>query len=972
MKLQDLKAYEIVEDREIKDLNSQGVVLRHKKSGARICLLLNDDENKVFYIAFRTPPVNSTGLTHILEHSVLCGSKEFPIKDPFIELVKGSLNTFLNAITYPDKTVYPIASCNDKDYQNLMHVYLDAVFRPNIYQYREIFCQEGWHYELEHPEDDLKISGVVYSEMKGAFSSSDDLLEREILNSLYPDTAYRFESGGDPKKIPDLSYEEFLDFHSKYYHPSNSYIYLYGNLDAVEKLKWLDEYYLSGYKTDDFDTEIHLQKAFDHPLRVEKKYSVSSQDSERDKTYLSYNWSVGDILDQKQYLAFETLDYALLSSQGAPLKQALLDAGIGKDIQGGYDNSIRQPLFSVIAKNSNIEKLDEFQQIIQDTLKNQVKQGINKEALLASVNHGEFRFREADFGNYPKGLMFGLQALDSWLYDDSKVFIHLEPLETYRFLREQMETGYFEGLIQKYLLDNPHVSVVTMEPERGLNAKEEKELSDKLQAYKNSLSEAEILELTAFTKHLKEYQEQPNAPLDLEKIPMLSRKDLQPAPEPLNNQVLDLGKTTMIWHDIPANGIVYLDLMFDAGHIPEELVSYLGVLKLLLGYLDTEDYTYTELANEVNLHTGGIHNCITVLADAKDADKYHAKFEVRISALKEKLEKAMELTESMLFATKFDDKKRLGELLAQIKSSLQSDLSESGHLASATRALSYYQPRSRFADLTTGIDFYKLVDRLETCFEDEVQDLKEKLQLLMRMLFRPEKLLISVTCDESGRIEAEKQVRRIEKRFYTDPIEDRPWVVSCTRKNEGFMDASQVQYVSLAGSYRDAGFSYTGAFHVLKTILSYDYLWLNIRVKGGAYGAASAFLRTGDAYFTSYRDPHLKNTLEVYKKTAEFLKSFHASERDMTKYVIGTISSLDTPLNPKAKGRRSLLAYLSGLTPEMMAEERREVIEASVEDIRALAAPVEAAVKNENICVIGNEDKIKQEQSVFDNILPLL
>ncbi len=972
MKLEDLQAYEILEDRPVDDLHSQGVVLRHKKSGARICLVLNDDVNKVFYIAFRTPPVNSTGLTHILEHSVLCGSQEFPVKDPFIELVKGSLNTFLNAITYPDKTVYPIASCNDKDYQNLMHVYLDAVFHPNIYQYREIFCQEGWHYELENLEDDITINGVVYSEMKGAFSSSDDLLEREILNSLYPDTAYQYESGGDPKEIPNLSYEEFLDFHSKYYHPSNSYIYLYGNLDAAEKLKWLDEAYLSQYEQDDFDTKIRLQDAFLQPHRIEKQYSIASGDTLQDKTYLSWNWSVGDILNPEEYLAFETLDYALLGSQGAPLKQALLDAGIGKDIQGGYDNSFRQPLFSVIAKNANKADLDRFLSIIQETLKEQVEKGVNKEALLASINHAEFRFREADFGNYPKGLMFGLQALESWLYDDRQVFLHLEPLKIYEFLRSQIGTGYFEGLIQKYLIDNPHATIVVMEPEKGLNAKEEKKLEEKLRAYKDSLSEEEIHEMVAFTKHLKTYQEEKNAPEDLEKIPMLTREDLNPKPEPLNNHMFEVEGVPLVWHDIPSNGIMYLDLLFDAKHIPEELVPYFGILKLFLGYLDTKDYTYTELSNEINLHTGGISNYISMLADAKDSMDYQVKLEVRISALEENMPKAMELTRSILFGTSFTDDKRMKELLSQLKAALESDLSGSGHVISATRALSYYLPTAKYTDLTSGIGFYRLVDRLEKNYEQEKDDLREKLNRLTHLLFRKEKMLASVTCQKEGKEAAAEYVSEMLPLLYDDPVEDIPCVVSCTKKNEGFMDASQVQYVSMAGSYRDTGFAYTGAFQVLKIILSYEYLWQNVRVKGGAYGAASAFTRNGDAYFSSYRDPNLAKTLDVYEGVVDFVKNFDTSDRDMTKYVIGTISGMDTPKNPKAAGRRSLNCYLSGLTEEQLKKERLQVIKATQEDIRALAVPVAASLQKHNICVIGNEEKIKKEQQVFDEILPLL
>ena len=416
MSVKDLSAYELVKEEDLKGIKSHGMLLKHKKSGARILLIENDDDNKVFNIGFRTPPSDSTGVPHIMEHSVLCGSKNFPAKDPFVELVKGSLNTFLNAMTYPDKTVYPVASQNDKDFFNLVHVYLDAVFYPNIYKKEEIFRQEGWSYHLEKPEGPLTYNGVVYNEMKGAFSSPDDVLERDIMNSLFPDITYGCESGGDPDNIPELSYEEFLEFHRTYYHPSNSYIYLYGDMDMEEKLRWLDEEYLCHYDKKDVNSEIHLQKPFDEVQEKTFEYSIASDESTEENTFLSYNKVIGTTLDRELYQAFEILDYALLSAPGAPLKRVLTDAGIGKDIMGSYDNGIYQPIFSVIAKNANVEQKEAFVKVIEDTLKDIVENGMDKKALEAGINYNEFRYREADFGGYPKGLMYGLQTMDSWLY----------------------------------------------------------------------------------------------------------------------------------------------------------------------------------------------------------------------------------------------------------------------------------------------------------------------------------------------------------------------------------------------------------------------------------------------------------------------------------------------------------------------------------------------------------------------------
>lgn len=636
MNLAALTAYELIKEENLTDIHAKGYLLRHKKSGAKISLISNDDENKVFYIGFRTPVEDSTGVPHIIEHTVLCGSDKFPVKDPFVELVKGSLNTFLNAMTYPDKTVYPVASCNDKDFANLMDVYLDAVFHPNIYKKEEIFKQEGWHYELEDKDAPVTINGVVYNEMKGAFSSPEGVLDRVVLNSLFPDTTYSNESGGDPEVIPELTYEQYLDFHRKFYHPCNSYIYLYGNMDMDEKLEFLDKEYLSHYDKIEVDSAIQLQAPFEKPVTISKPYSIASSESLEDNAYLSYNVAIGTNLESELTLVFDVLDYALLSAPGAPLKQALIDAGIGKDIMGGFDNSTLQPIFSVVAKNANKEDEEKFVGIIEDTLKKIVKDGLNRKSLLAGINSEEFKFREADYGNFPKGLIYGLSCMDSWLYDDDEPFLYLKILDVFAALKEKIETGYFEELIQKYLLDNSHKSYVSIEPEKGLNARLEKELEEKLAAYKNGLSEEEIDKLVEDTKHLKLYQEEPSPKEDLMKIPMLKRQDMKREAQPLVYEKVSCNGIETIHTNIYSNGIHYLNLMFDISDITEEELPYLGVLKAVLGYMDTEHYNYADLANEINLMTGGISSQINIYADTKKKTvsmqntKYVPRFFIRI------------------------------------------------------------------------------------------------------------------------------------------------------------------------------------------------------------------------------------------------------------------------------------------------------------------------------------------------------
>lgn len=972
MTIHDLAEYEILDEHRVEDVQSDGFILRHKKSGARIAILSNNDDNKVFYIGFRTPPEDETGVPHIIEHTTLCGSKKFPVKDPFIELAKGSLNTFLNAMTYPDKTVYPVASCNDQDFKNLMDVYLDAVFNPNITKYEEIFKQEGWHYELTGKDDELKINGVVYNEMKGAYSSPDEVLSSQIYRSLFPDNTYSKDSGGNPEYIPKLTYEAYLDFYHKYYHPSNSYIYLYGDMDVVERLEWLDKEYLSLYDYKKVNSEINKQPAFDEIKNVEAQYSITMDDSQENKTYLSYNRVVGDTLDEMLYQAFDVLDYALVSSPGAPVKQALIDAGIGDDVYGSYDAGILQPVFSFVAKNANASQADEFESIIENTLKEVVKTGINKEALLAGINSSEFKFREADFGQFPKGLLFGLNCLDSWLFDDMKPFIHLECLGTFAKLRKAVDTDYFEKLIQEYLLDNTHGSSVTVKPKRGLGNEREEALAKELSDYKASLSDEEIKKLIEDTEHLKKYQEEPSSDEDLRKLPMLTRADMKKNAMPFSNIEDELLDVKVVRHDIESNGIDYISFLFDAGDFAQSELGYLGFFTNALGLVSTEKYSYTDLANATNIYTGGISTGTASHPDIKDRNNFVFKFEVKLKVLEKNLDKALELMEQMLLTSDFTDTKRLGELVAQIKARLQANLSSSGHLVAAMRSMSSFSRYALYQDELKGIAFYRSICRIEKELSESPKSVSDKLAAIAKKLFARNRMLISFTGNNEAYGNAKPSLEKVIAGFDKMSAVGNQAEVHFNTAKEAFIDASQIQYVAKTGDFICEGYEYTGALRLLRIILSYDYLWIKVRVKGGAYGCMNTFLRSGESYFVSYRDPNLSDTLDVYDRIPEYIKSFSPDERDMTKYIIGTFSALDTPMNPEAKGSRSLSAYLEGITYEQIQKERNEILNAQPEDIRRLADLVEAVLKKDSICVIGNENMIKESAGLFENVEKLI
>lgn len=959
-------AYDLLEEESIPELSATGYIFRHRKTKARVVVISNDDTNKVFTIGFRTPPKDDTGVPHIMEHSVLCGSRKFPAKDPFVELAKGSLNTFLNAMTYSDKTVYPVASYNDKDFQNLMDVYLDAVFHPNIYIHPEILKQEGWHYELESTEADLTYNGVVYNEMKGVYSDPNQLLARIIQLSLLPDTTYACESGGDPTAIPDLTYEAFLDFHRTYYHPSNSYIYLYGDMDVEEKLQFIDEAYLQEYDYQKVDSQIRMQL---NPQPVAQTYSYSLADSEEleDNTFLSYNVIIGTSLDPELYMAFQILQSVLLDMPGAPLKQALIKAGIGKEIESSYDSSILQPIFSIIAHNANVEDQEAFYRIIQNTLEELCEKGLPKKALQAAINHMEFQLRESDFGRYPKGLMYGLNAFDSWLYDDKSPFIHLKVGETLEFMKRGVENGYFERTMRTYLLDNPHQSIVVLKPEHGLNEKMEAETKQRLADYKSTLSRLELERLVADTKALKEYQAIPSSEEDLRKIPLLEISDIEPKIQKQENVRQELMGIPVIVHPIFTNGIAYIHLCFKMGNLPFELLPYANLLARIMGMIDTEHYTYNELASEIRLKSGSIRTSFDIRGNL-EPDRYLPTFDIKAKMLYEQTNDTFKLMEEILLHSKLNDTDRLREIIAEIKAAMKPDLVSKGHITTAYRAMSYISKNHYVLEKAKGIDYYEFIEALDRDFDNRKEDLVQKLRAVLEEILHKDNLVISYTGDNDVE-EAMSMNLTLFSVYLSNRKVSRPDnTIELAVKNEGFKTASQVQYVATAGNYKKAGFETTGALRVLETIFSYDYLWLNVRVQGGAYGSMCGFGDNGTSYLTSYRDPNLMETYEVYRSAAEYVANFQADDRDMTKYIIGAIGKADMPLNPYDRGERDFNLYMMGVSDEYRQARRDELLSTNQATIRSLAQLVQSVVSTDTICAIGNERKIEREAEHFREV----
>lgn len=951
---------------EIPELNSQGYIFTHQKSGARLLFLANDDDNKVFSISFRTPPEDSTGVAHILEHSVLCGSRKFPVKEPFVELVKGSLNTFLNAMTFSDKTMYPVASRNDKDFRNLMDVYLDAVFYPDIYKCPQILMQEGWHYDIDSKADDLSYKGVVYNEMKGVFSSPDAVLERCIQESLFPDTTYGVESGGDPDSIPSLTQQQFEDFHRNYYHPVNSYIFLYGNADIIEQLKFLDEEYLSHFNKIEVDSKITMQQPF--PKTVEKviNYPISAEETSENKTFLSLNFVVGTSAYPESYIAFQILDHMLLKTPAAPLKKALLDAGIGQDVFGLYNRAMLQPAFTIAVKGANPDKKELFIKTVYQTLQKLVVDGLDKRLIESSINHLEFSLREANYGNYPKGLIYNIKCMDSWLYDESP-FLHLKYSEPLEKVKTALTTKYFENIIEQYLMDNTHRSIVVLQPQHGLEEKRVQAVCEKLASYKASLTDEQIENLIEQTRALELRQTTPDSAENLKTIPLLSLKDINPQTEVLPLEEKDENGAKVLFHSLNTNKIAYMNFYFDTTMVPQHLLPYLYLLGGILGRVDTEKYAYAELSNEINIHTGGI----SFKADAFDCygseDVFYPKFVVKSKALVEKLGKLTELLSEITLHSIFTNKKRLQELVQELKSKMATNIMEAGHQVTASRVQSYFSTVAKYKEYG-GLSFYQFIADLDKHFDDRYETLADNLGKIASLIFNNNGMLTSVTIDEQDYGKFVEKFAVFYDQLGAKKFEPINYDFELQKLNEGLMTSAKVQYVAKANKLQHLGYQYHGALKVLETVLKYDYLWNKVRVQGGAYGCFAQFMRNGNFVFGSYRDPNLTKTIAVYDDLSDYIKNFAVDEREMRKYIIGTMSAIDSPLTPSMKGERAAENYIRNITYKDAQLEREQILTTDQGTISSFAPMLKAAMEENYVCVLGNEDKIKQSKNVFNHI----
>ena len=939
----------------VKEIESKAYSLHHVKSGARVLYIKNDDDNKVFSISFRTTPSDSTGVPHICEHSTLCGSRKFPLKEPFVELVKGSLNTFLNAMTFPDKTMYPVASRNAKDFKNLVDVYLDAVLFPNMLKDPMVLMQEGWHYDMDSADAPLKYSGVVYNE------------------SLFPDTTYGVESGGEPDDIPQLTQEKFVSFYKKYYHPSNSYIFLYGDMDIDDMLAFIDGEYLSQFSVETIDSAIARQAC---PGSVVKTYpyGVSSGEKTDHKTLHGLTYVVDDALDPTVSMAMKILTYVLLQSPAAPLKKALVDGGVGSDVSGEFQDGILQPILSISVNGSDEDKQKDILPILRKTLSDIVAKGIDKKLLTGALNRSEFALREADFLGRPKGLIYGIRCMDTWLYD-------LDPLDTLTyekalaFLRKGIDTGYYEGLIQKYILDNPYYALITMVPQPGLTEEHDKAEAQRLAEYKKTLSKEEIDAIVAASQALKERQAAPDSPEALQTIPTLTRDDLETKAEDIAMEKGECGGVTVCTVPDVTNGISYINAYFDLHGLAAEDIPYVYLLSDIIGDMDTKDHTYSEIAALIDLYTGGIDYSVSAFSDRNDHNRYTPVFKFRTKALTSNVTKLIDLLKEISLATVYTNSKRLIELIDETKAGWDLDVFRRGHTIVMHRVLSYVSPVEAFCD-AGEFTYYQFVnDIYREVHEKGTDRVAAKLAELTAEIFTKARMTVEITGAEDDIVTSKGAILDWLTPMPQGAMPDSLCQFDLAQKNEGIMTSGTVQYVAKGGNFRlhgyDYTYDYTGSLLVLDTILQYGYLWTKIRVQGGAYGAFTKFYNNGDMVLCSYRDPNLPKTVQAYDELADFLEHFDASDREMTKYVIGTLSRIDIPLTPSLRGVKAMGRYFTGTTQADAQAIRDQLLATTAQDIRNLAPMIRAVMADNNLCVMGGEGIIGDSKDLFTDLVSL-
>ncbi len=941
--------------RALPELDAQLHQLEHGKTGAKLVWLEREEENKTFGIAFRTLPWDDTGVFHILEHSVLCGSERYPVKDPFVELMKSSMNTFLNAMTFPDKTFYPVSSRNNKDFLNLMRVYMDAVLHPRIYDCPEIYFQEGWHYELDETGAP-SYKGIVFNEMKGAFASPDALMQDEMNRLLFPDTCYRHVAGGDPVHIPELTYEQFLDSHRRFYHPSNAYIFLDGQMDVETVLSILDGEYLSAYTREEKQTEIPWQAPV-KPAPVRTFYEISSNEPAEGRARLAWGYVLGDYSCREEQMAVQALADALCGSSQAPLKHRILSQGLAQDVHVDLVDGIRQPYVMLEVQNMDESRRADVETAVHEELRRLADGGLNHEHLAAALANLEFQLRERDYGGMPQGLVLGMNVLDSWLYGGDPA-ANLENGELFSALNRKLEEGWFEGLLERVFLDNPHSCQVLLQPSPTLGDEKREQEAVRLRQAQESWSEEEAAALRQRQKKLEAWQTCEDTPEIRSTLPMLSLADIPAWPENLPTEVDKLAGRPLLRHRIPAGGISYVTLYFDISDFSREKLSDASFLCRLLGNLDTAEHSSIELQKLQRMIIGDLSFSVEAYGGVNMPETCRTCLCVSFSALDEKLVAAAALAAEIITKTHFDDQRVIRELLRQFITGMEQRIISSGSNFAITRIFAGSSVQGVVQECTSGFTCYQRLKEMEVDFDGCASRLAENLTGLCAAIFDRSRLTISITgtnADAAAALEATLLSRIVYsgKRDFACTV--RPWGL----RREGIVIPADVSFAALGGNLLPYNGRYSGSLRVLARIASLSYLWNAVRVQGGAYGTGLSIGDSGNACFYSYRDPSAARSLDCYRQTAGFVRQFCAAPPDLTGFIIGAVAESEPLMPPRRRGRAADSLYLKGITYADRCRTRREMLSVTPDTLGAMTESLQALSDNGSVCVIGSRRQIE-------------
>ncbi|KAL5855616.1 hypothetical protein ACOSQ4_005418 [Xanthoceras sorbifolium] len=957
--------FEKISEQFIGECKSKAVLFKHKKTGAEVMSVSNEDENKVFGIVLRTPPKDSTGIPHILEHSVLCGSRKYPLKEPFVELLKGSLHTFLNAFTYPDRTCYPVASTNAKDFYNLVDVYLDAVFFPKCVEDFHTFQQEGWHFELNNPSEDISYKGVVFNEMKGVYSQPDNILGRASQQALFPDNTYGVDSGGDPKVIPKLTFEEFKEFHRKYYHPSNARIWFYGNDDPNERLRILSEY-LDMFDANSTPSEsvIKPQKLFSEPVRIVEKYPAGEGGNLKKKHMVCLNWLLSDKpLDLETELTLGFLDHLMLGTPASPLRKTLLESGLGDAIVGGgIEDELLQPQFSIGLKNVSEDDIQKVEELIMSTLKKLAEESFDSDAVEASMNTIEFSLRENNTGSFPRGLSLMLRSMGKWIYD-------MDPFEPLKYekplmalkarIAEEGAKAVFSPLIEKFILNNPHRVTIEMQPDTEkatLDEAAEKEILAKLKA---GMTEEDLAELARATQELRLKQETPDPPEALRSVPSLSLCDIPKEPIHVPIEVGNINGVKVLQHDLFTNDVLYTEVVFDMSSLKQELLPLVPLFCQSLLEMGTKDLSFVQLNQLIGRKTGGI-SVYPFTSSIRGKEDPSCHMIVRGKAMAGRAEDLFNLVNCVLQEVQFTDQQRFKQFVSQSKARMENRLRGSGHGVAAARMDAKLNVAGWISEQMGGVSYLEFLQALEEKVDQDWAGISSSLEEIRKSLLSREGCLVNLTADGKNLMNSEKFVGKfLDMLPNNSPVKKAKWNARLPSSNEAIVIPTQVNYVGKAANIYKTGYQLNGSAYVISKHISNTWLWDRVRVSGGAYGGFCDFdTHSGVFSFLSYRDPNLLKTLDIYDGTGDFLRQLDMDDDTLTKAIIGTIGDVDSYQLPDAKGYSSLLRHILGITEEERQKRREEILSTSVKDFRTFADAIDA-VKDKGVAVaVASPDDI--------------